>query len=196
MKTCSFAEAVALLQACGVGVLPTDTVYGIVARAADSVAVARLYALKRREHKPGTVIAADSDQLIALGLEEKVIRTVEHLWPNPISLVMSADSRLKYLHQGVGSLAVRVPDDERLRRLLRQTGPLLTSSANQPGEPVATCMEEARRYFGDKVDFYVDGGDMRTKAPSTIARLENGKMTVLREGAVKLPDAARNYSEG
>lgn len=194
MKTCSFDEAAALLQTGAIGVIPTDTVYGIVAKAADAGAVARLYTLKRRERKPGTVIAANSAQLIGLGLEKVTIRAAEHLWPNPVSLVVPADERLEYLHQGVGSLAVRVPDNIPLREFLERTGPLLTSSANQPGEQVAADIHEAWRYFGDTVDFYVDGGNLRAKSPSTIVQVIGGTLTVLREGAVKLSDAARSQS--
>jgi tRNA threonylcarbamoyl adenosine modification protein (Sua5/YciO/YrdC/YwlC family) len=192
MKTCGFDEAADILKAGGVGVIPTDTVYGIVAGAADAAAVVRLYALKRRERKPGTIIAASAEQLIGLGLDEGAIRAAEHLWPNPISLIVAANQRLDYLHQGVGSLAVRIPDDARLRALLERTGPLLTSSANQPGEAVAADMHEAQDYFGDSVDCYVDGGNMTGRAPSTIVRIEGTKVVVLREGAVSVPQGSQN----
>jgi L-threonylcarbamoyladenylate synthase len=146
-----------------VGVLPTDTIYGIVARAEDPKAVARLYALKQREGKP------------------------VHLWPNPISLVLPAPASLHYLDQGKQSLAVRVPQHEALARLLQQTGPLLTSSANWPGEAAATTMEEAQDYFGDEVAFYVDGGNTRQQLASTVGRLlPNGTIEVLRQGSAHI----------
>ena len=182
----SFDEAVAILNKGGVGVLPTDTVYGLVARAVDKSAVVRMYALKHREHKPGTVIAASVEQLVELGLNEANIRAAAHLWPDSVSLVAGAGDELAYLHQGLDSLAVRVPKDAGLRAVLEQTGVLVTSSANAPGEPTSVNLDEAWAYFGDTVDFYVDGGDMSGRAPSTIVRVMDGRVEVLRQGAVRI----------
>ncbi|HSX01005.1 MAG TPA: L-threonylcarbamoyladenylate synthase, partial [Candidatus Saccharimonas sp.] len=173
-------EAVAVLMCGGVGVLPTDTVYGLAAMASDRQAVERLYALKRREHKPGTLIAASVEQLVELGIAERHLRRVQHLWPNSLSVVVEAGDELEYLHMGLASLAVRVPGDETVRAWLEVTGPLLTSSANQPGEPTAQCLAEARAYFGETVDFYVDGGDLSKREPSTVIRIAGGRVEVLR----------------
>src|SRR5476649_23730 len=104
MKTSDYHETISWLKSGAVGVMPTDTVYGLVARAADRKAVARLYALKHREHKPGTVIAASVEQLVELGLNEADLQVVRHLWPDSLSLIISAGDELTYLHQGLDSL--------------------------------------------------------------------------------------------
>lgn len=171
-----------LLNGC-VGVLPTDTVYGLVCRAGDEAAVARLYALKKREAKPGTLIAADIGQLANLGIKARYLKPVTHYWPNPISIIIPT-AGLEYIHQGVGSLAVRIPADQPLQTLLARTGPLLTSSANQPGEPEPADIAGAKEYFGDSIDFYVDGGDMSGRKPSTLIRIVDDAVEVLRQGAV------------
>lgn len=172
-----------------IGVIPTDTVYGIVARAADQAAVAKLYQLKSREHKPGTLIAADIDQLVELGLKRRYLTAVEQFWPGPVSVVIpAANPSLAYLHQGKLSLAVRIPEDENLQKLLAQTGPLLTSSANQPGQPPAGTVAQAKKYFGDQVDFYIDGGDLSGRQPSTLIRIVDDAIEVLRPGPAKIPD--------
>ncbi len=172
-----------------IGVIPTDTVYGVVACASDKEATARLYALKKRDDKPGTLIAADISQLETLGLKHRYLKAVEQFWPGAVSVVIPvSDPALEYLHRGRASLAVRIPDDKKLRALLKRTGPLLTSSANQPGEPPATTAMEAKKYFGDKVDFYVDGGDLTGRQPSTIIRILDDAIEVLRPGAVKIDD--------
>lgn len=169
-----------------IGVIPTDTVYGVVARAADRTAVARLYDLKHRERKPGTLIAADIDQLVSLGIKRRYLKAVEQFWPGAVSVVIPVGPELEYLHQGMGSLAVRIPDHQPLRQLLLMTGPLLTSSANQPGEPPATTAAEARNYFGTAVDFYDDGGDLSGALPSTVVRMVDDAIEVLRPGAVTI----------
>jgi len=177
-------EALAKLLAGGVGVMPTDTVYGLVARAGNREAVARLYALKRREHKPGTIIAASVQQLIDLGVEEHYLRRVEQWWPNSLSVETPLGSHLAFLHQETGRQGLRVVADKRMQHILKQTGPLVTSSANQPGEPGSTTIKEAYNYFYNSVDFYVDGGDMSGRAPSTIIRITDDIIEIIREGAV------------
>ncbi len=180
-------HVVELLRRGSVAVVPTDTVYGIVARAEDKQAVAKLYQAKHREGKPGTLIAANIEQLEKLGLDAELLSRVAHLWPNPLSLVLPAGPELAYLHQGGDSLAVRIPKDEGIRILLAQTGPLLTSSANMPGEPPAITLGEAEAYFGDTVDFYVDGGDLSGREPSTVARItDDHAIEVLRQGAARI----------
>lgn len=182
-------EVIRLLNDGAVGILATDTVYGIVGAANNVKAVAALYAAKHREGKPGTLIAADIFQLETLGIAKNFLERAEAFWPGPVSVVLPVGKELSYLHQGRGSLAVRVTANERLQKLLAQTGPLLTSSANMPGEPTATNIDEAERYFGDTVDFYVDGGLVEGSTPSTVLKLEaDGTKTILRQGAVLIDD--------
>jgi len=186
MKTTSVEEAVKQLQSGAIGVMPTDTVYGLVARAADPAAVARLYEAKHREHKPGTVIAASIDQLVELGVKRRYLKAVEHLWPNPLSIVLPVGADLYYLTQDVTSLAVRIPANQAVRELLEETGPLVTSSANQPGEQPASTIAEAEAYFGENSDFYVDGGIRDPAKSSTVIRVVDDAIEVLRQGELKL----------
>jgi L-threonylcarbamoyladenylate synthase len=180
-------RVVELLRAGSVGIIPTDTIYGLVARAEDQAAVTRLYALKHRERKPGTLLAATVEQLIELGVSGPMLRMVEHLWPNPVSIVIPAAPHLAYLDQGLGDLAVRIPKGNDLQQLLQQTGPLVSSSANPPGGVPAADVDEAQQYFGQQVDFYVRGGG-HNSPPSTVARLyANGRLETLRPGAVTIP---------
>jgi L-threonylcarbamoyladenylate synthase len=171
-----------------IGIIPTDTLYGVVCSAAQPEAVTRLYALKKREQKPGTVIAATIDQLVELGVPRRYLTAVQQFWPNPISVVIPLGDHLQELHAGKGSVAFRVPDNDQLMDLLRQTGPLLTSSANHPGEQPATTISEAENYFGNQVDFYVDGGDLSGAKPSTVIRMVDDAVEVLREGALTVTE--------
>lgn len=177
-----------LSQPGAVAVIPTDTVYGVVCRAADDAAVKRLYLLKQRASKPGTIIAATIEQLEGLGLKRRYLTAVQEFWPGAVSVVIPCGAELETLHQGSLSLAVRLPAQPALRALLAQTGPLLTTSANQPGQPVSVTIEQAQRYFGKNVDFYIDGGDISDHLPSTIIRVVDDAIEVLRPGAVDIND--------
>lgn len=168
-----------------VGVIPTDTVYGLVASAHNQEAVERLYRLKNRERKPGTLIAASIDQLHDLGVSDELLGRLAPYWPGPLSAVLPIGDTFSYLHQGLGDIAMRVVANDDIRQLLEQTGPLMTSSANHPGAPGATTIEEAWDYFHNLVDFYVNGGDLSDRPPSTVVKFRpDNTLEVLRQGAV------------
>jgi L-threonylcarbamoyladenylate synthase len=152
-------------------VLPTDTVYGLVCSAHIPEAVSRMYEIKKRDGKPGTIIAGSVEQLITLGFAGRDVERAAQFWPDAVSVVMLAGEKLSYLHMGLDSLAVRIPKPEWLRELLIQTGPLATTSANFPGDPTVTHVEQAKELFGEQVDLYVDGGDLSGAQPSSIIRL-------------------------
>lgn len=182
----SFDEAIKALKAGAVGVIPTDTLYGIVACADNEEAVRKLYAAKNRDHKPGTVIAASVEQLIGLGIPARYLRPIEQFWPNPVSVVLPHS--LKYLHSGLGAQPFRVPLDAELYNVLLEIGPLLTSSANQPGKEPAVNVTEAINNFGNTIDFYVDGGDLSGREASTIIRVVDDAIEIVRQGAFKISE--------
>lgn len=179
-------EVTRLLQKGAVGVIPTDTVYGLVCLAADQAAVERLYMLKSRELKPGTIIAATTDQFAAIGIPKRYVAGAQRYWPGAVSV--ETPHSIAYLHQGTGRQALRIPDDKPLLSFLGKVGALQTTSANQPGKPVAETVEEAEAYFGEAVDFYVDGGELRGRPASTIIRIVDDAVEILREGAVKIDE--------
>lgn len=184
-KQVGLHEAAELLASGAVGVIPTDTVYGLAANATNEAAVTRLYKLKSRERKPGTLIAASVAQLEALGINKDSLSLAMPYWPGPLSVVLPYTNRA-YLTQGVGSLAIRVVTDPQVQALLSKTGPLITSSANLPGEPESKNIRNAMDYFGNTVDFYVDDGDRSGRLASTIVKITPDGLEVLRQGAIHL----------
>jgi L-threonylcarbamoyladenylate synthase len=190
--TLNDTELVALLRAGAVGVIPTDTVYGLVSSVYNAPAVTRMYGLKAREKKPGTSIAASVGQLAELGIDPAVLERAAIYWPNSISIVMAAGPQFSYIHQGLGDSPFRVVKDSALQSLLTAVGPLVTTSANDPGQTPATNFKEAQNYFGDSVDFYVDGIELTNRPSSTIIRInEQGTIDIIREGAVRLTKDGR-----
>jgi L-threonylcarbamoyladenylate synthase len=176
-------EVVAMLRRGAVGVLPTDTLYGAVASTALPDAIERLYKVRHRSSLKGCIILiADKDQASGLvewnGYGRKL---AGKYWPGPVSIVLPVSERTpSYLRPVEGTLAFRVPDKEALQTLLWHTGPLFAPSANLAGMKPAATIEEAQKYFGDSVDFYVDAGDLSGNKPSTLIRQNNGDVEVLR----------------
>ena len=174
-----------LLKSGAVGILPTDTVYGLVAPALHASSVERLYSLKQRERQPGTTIASSTEQLQAVGFQSDDLRRADRYWPNAISVEMTATDIHMYLKKGQDHMAARIPSDTVLVELLEKTGPLMTSSANTPKLPTSRTIGEAMNYFGDEIDFYVDAGDLGERPPSTIIGFDaQGSVVVYRQGAV------------
>lgn len=185
----SLIESADALREGQVGVMPTDTVMGLVAPAHNKEAVNRLFRIKKREQKPGTILSDSVDDLVQLGLRKRYLQAVAQYWPNPISVVIPcASTDLAYLHQGKQSLAVRIPSDTALRAVLQQTGPLVTTSANLPGQPPAKTTTEAQRYFGKEVDFYVQQEVPIEREASTVIQVLDDTIEVLRQGAVILDE--------
>ncbi|HZM63890.1 MAG TPA: L-threonylcarbamoyladenylate synthase [Candidatus Saccharimonadales bacterium] len=185
------AQVAAMLQKGAVGIIPTDTIYGIVTRAGDAQAVDRLYQLKQRpdEIRSGTVIAASVQQLVDLGIDRAAIQQVAHLWPNPLSIELPVPEELSHLYQSGAHRAFRVVADPQVQAFLHKTGPLLTTSVNRSGMPPATNLAQAQAYFGDKVDLYVQGGELGNRPPSTVAVFKDDKVQVVRPGAVTINES-------
>ena len=180
-------DNIKILKNGGVGVIPTDTVYGIACTAFSKEALDSLFEAKGRdENKPPVVlISAISDlDLFGIVLNNFEKEFVSKYWPGKISIIFTIKPELSFLDKSLG-LAIRFPTDEKVLEFLRQTGPLATSSANIQGQPPAKNIAEAQKYFGDKVDFYEDGGTLDS-APSTLVKIVGGKVEVLRHGAVEI----------
>jgi L-threonylcarbamoyladenylate synthase len=184
----SFQEAIEAIRRGGIGIMPTDTLYGLVGSALSTEAMERIYAVRRRDHgKPLIVLVADAEDVerFDIVVSSRDRELLAKWWPGKVSVALPCVSeRFRYLHRGSGALAFRCPDVPELRALLREVGPLVAPSANPQGEPPAETIEDARRYFGESVDFYVDGGRLSGE-PSTLVRLSDGSVEVLRRGAVR-----------
>jgi L-threonylcarbamoyladenylate synthase len=182
-KSITDPEVVAILRRGAVGVLPTDTLYGIVASTAFPDAIDRLYEVRHRSSLKGCItLIADKDQASNLVEWSSFDRKLaSKYWPGPVSIVLPVvEYTPEYLHPVHNTLAFRVPDNEGLRALLWHTGPLFAPSANPAGMKPAATIEKAREYFGNDVDFYVDAGDLSGNQPSTLIRQKNGDVEVLR----------------
>ncbi|MEI6528120.1 MAG: L-threonylcarbamoyladenylate synthase [bacterium] len=171
----------------GVGVIPTDTVYGLACSAFNESALERMFEIKgRAENKPPVVLIAEMKDLEKFGAElsDRAKILVTKFWPGPVSIILPIKKELAYLDKGLG-LAIRLPDNSQLRDFLKKTGPLATTSANLQGQPPAKNIEEARKYFGRRVDFYKEGCDLSQTA-STLVKVKGDKVEILRQGTLRI----------
>ena len=179
-------KIVELLQYGGVGLLPTDTIYGLSGLALDEQAVRRIDKLKGRDsNKPFIVLISNIKMLDLLSISLNQVEAVKPYWPGALSVIFPAPAAPGWLQRGTGSLAVRLPDNRKLRDLITQIGPLISTSANIKGAELAASADEAQEIFRGQLDFYVDFGELDNQ-PSTLAAVKNGKLKVIRPGAVKI----------
>src|SRR3989338_6719394 len=158
---------ICLLKTGGVAVMPTDTLYGIVGRANNVSIVERIYAIRKRNpKKPCIILIGDINELEKFSVDITLARTVlASVGGKPTSFVHDCvDEKFKYLHRGTKTLAFRIPAQESLQKLLKETGPLIAPSANPEGLEPAKNIAEAKKYFGGEVDLYIDGGEIKGKA--------------------------------
>ena len=186
----SVAHAAELLRAGKLVAIPTETVYGLGANALDEAAVRRIFEAKGRPFSSPLIVHV-SDIATARSLASNWPREAEALaarfWPGPLTLVCRQQGSLMWdLGETLGTVAVRMPDDEVALAVLERTGPLAVSSANLTSMPAATDADQAEKMLGSAVSVIVDGGASPGGEASTIIDVTVAKGRVLRLGALSL----------
>ena len=180
-------------------VMPTDTVYGLAADAFSPQAVAILLAAKGRGRSmppPVLIPRIGTMEGLAVDIPDDARRLAEKYWPGPLTLIFHAQPSLSWdLGDTLGTVALRVPDDQLALDLLTATGPLAVSSANRTGQPSAQTASEARSQLAESVEVYLEGGfrplEGTAATPSTIVDATGLRLRVVREGAISLAEIKR-----
>jgi L-threonylcarbamoyladenylate synthase len=183
------AAAIAALRGGEVAVIPTDTVYGLVASVEDERGTRALYAAKGREaRRPSAILFASVDELLLRvpELPPDAVAAAQDLLPGPVTLVVANPGRrYPWLNeQRPDTLGVRVPDVTGPgREILDALGALVATSANLPGGPDPRSLHDVPAELVAAVGAVVDGGSLGG-APSTVVDLTGFEPLVLREGAI------------
>src|SRR5205823_3531505 len=115
-------------------------------------------------------------------LTEKQRVFLQKSWPNPLSVILPCiNPKFEYLHRGKKSLAFRMPKNDSLLELIKKVGPLVAPSANFEGSLPSRTVNEAKKYFGEEVAIYIEGGELNGR-PSTLIEFEKDNIKVLRQG--------------
>ncbi len=193
----ALAEAAAVLRAGGTVAVPTETVYGLAARADSDAAVAAIYRAKGRpDFNPLIVHVTGVEQAESLALFDARARLlVRHFWPGALTLVLPLrpDAGLAAaVTAGLPTIALRCPAHPVMQSLLAATGlPLAAPSANRSGGVSPTCADHVSASLGGKVDLILDGGACAAGIESTIVALrDEGQWQVLRPGPISEAELA------
>lgn len=170
-------------------VYPTETFYALGASLPCPLALSRVYSVKGRDpSKPLPFIASSIPQALEM-LEDKsetLLRLAVRFWPGPLTIVGRASGGVPAFACALdGSIAIRVSAHPAARALARFSGfPMTATSANFSGEPPARLLADIPRKLLGLVDCALDAGLLPGGLPSTIVRIEECRVRVLREGAV------------
>jgi len=183
----AIALALSVLEAGGLVVLPTDTVYGLAALLGNANAIARIYQAKERsENKAIAVLVGDLEQvdLIASELTPVARRLAQAFWPGALTLVVPRRPDLPENLSLLPTVGVRMPDHDFARALLRRAGPLATTSANLSGGPNPRTAQEVLAQLDGRIELVLDGGEAPGGVPSTVVDCTGPAISILREGAI------------
>ena len=183
------AIAAEIIRNGGLVAIPTETVYGLGANGLDENAVASIFAAKGRpQDNPLILHVAQSSEIekFCHSIPASAYTLAEKFWPGPLTMVLPArDIVPKRTTGGLNTVAVRCPDNDTTRAIIRLSGvPIAAPSANLSGKPSTTTAAHVLHDHDGKIDAIVDGGPCRVGVESTIVDLTAGRPRLLRPGGI------------
>ena len=186
-------KAAELIKQGKIVIFPTETVYGIGANGLDEQAVKKLYNIKQRPlNKPISLLVSNMEMvdLIAKDITETEYKIMEKFFPGPLTIILKKKSIVSdIVTSGQETVGVRMPSGETARKLVEFAGvPIAAPSANITGEPSGTNLQEIKKYFDGKADYFIDGGESELGVSSTIVQVIDGQIQILRQGSITLEE--------
>ncbi|MBN2361457.1 MAG: threonylcarbamoyl-AMP synthase [Deltaproteobacteria bacterium] len=177
----------------GLVCLPCESTYRIVADLTNEVAVNRLMQSKRRTRQAPSLVFIDGEKMlyqVAARVDPVTLRLARQLWPGPLTILFDPHPGLparvaKQLTKATGNLGVRVPQSLLLRRIVGGVKrPLLVSSANREARQGAGSAAQVRKNFANRIEIFIEAGDLRPGPASTVVAIVDGQVKVTRPGAI------------
>ncbi len=174
LDTADVNEIVRRLLNKEVGLLPTDTIYGVHGLMNEAAIKERIYQIKKRpESMPHITLISNLNQLepFTIKIDKYTKQQMKIYWPGANTLILDCDDGI--------ARSFRLPNNEFLVGVIDKAGPLISTSANLHGAETPKTIEECEKLFGDQVDFYVDGGELNNP-PSNIYKISNEQTIKIR----------------
>ena len=186
------------LEKGGAVVLPTETVYGLFAKALDEKAVDYVYQLKRRPRdKALNLNVASLDDILNFSKNQPsyLQKLVDSFLPGPLTIILEANDKVPYwVNSDLTTVGFRMPSHPVTLELIREFGPLIGPSANISGQDSGVTYKEILQDFNQNVlgledDAFLTGQD------STIIDLSGSKVKILRQGSITREDILAKIPE-
>ncbi len=177
----------------GLVLFPTETVYGIGANALNDEAVRKIFIAKgRAQDNPLILHIASLDMLdeIAENISELEYKLMDAFWPGPLTIILNKKKDIANEATCNGdTVGVRMPSNRIAYELIKRAGvPIAAPSANISGRPSGTNIDDIFEELEDKVDFIINGGESEIGLESTVVRVINDEIKILRPGRITKED--------
>ncbi|MGV3125533.1 L-threonylcarbamoyladenylate synthase [Streptococcus orisratti] len=187
-----------ILETGGAVILPTETVYGLFAKALDEQAVEHVYALKRRPRdKAMNLNVGDFETILTYSEDQPpyLKKLYDQYLPGPLTIILKAnDSVPAWINSGLSTIGFRLPNHPKTLELIKKTGPLIGPSANISGQESGKVFLQIQQQFSEMVSGFEDDNAL-TGLDSTILDLSGEKARILRQGAITKEELTRTLPE-
>lgn len=168
-------------------IFPTDTVYGIGCCIDDIENIKKIYAIKHRSlDKPLACLCADEQQIQQIAQTDEVtLKLIRAFLPGPLTIILKAQSEITK-KIGYTTIGVRIPDCKETINLLKENGPMLTTSVNESGQVALNSYDEIQKQYGSMVDLILPPTQVSSNIASTVIKIIDHQISVIREGSITL----------
>ena len=193
-------KAADIIKNGGIVLFPTETVYGIGADAFNDEAVSKIFIAKgRSQDNPLILHISDMCMLdvIVKDVSEMEYKLMDAFWPGPFTIILNKkDNIAKVATCNGNTVGVRMPSNKIAHDLIKLAGvPIAAPSANVSGRPSGTKIVDIISELNDKVDYVIDGGETDIGLESTVVRVINNKVKILRPGKITREDIEKVISD-
>ena len=179
-----------IIEKGGIAVFPTDTVYGIGCNPYNVNSIKKIYEIKSRAEVKSLPVLAYSLDIVKeiTSIDKFTEKIIKKYWPGPLTLILEVtDQKLKKALNLQNKIAVRIPESKCTLKLLEKCELVVGTSANISGNSPYTdpddCIKNIKNY-----DLFLNGGTITSRGESTIIEIEDEKIKIIREGALKIED--------
>ena len=176
-----------VLKEGGIVAFPTDTVYGLACDCFNKKAIEKLYQIKERPaYKPINVLTNSVEKMykVVEGINNKELELISKYMPGDLTLILNKNNKVpSILTAGIDTIGVRIPDNKIALKILENfKNPLAVTSANKSGKESSLEVADFIDIFNNQIDIIIDGGKTPIGVSSTIAKVKEDKIKILRQG--------------
>ena len=179
-------------------ILPTETVYGIFAKALDQEAVDYIYELKRRSREKALNLNVANEEGVRIYSKNQpsyLTKLIDSFLPGPLTIILQANEKVPdWIHSGMSTVGFRMPAHPKTLELIRKYGPLVGPSANLSGHASGTKYEAIIKEFDQVIPGFEDDAFL-TGQDSTIIDISGAKARILRQGSITKADLLAQVPE-
>lgn len=186
-------EIAEIIKKGGIGIIPTETVYGIGANGLDEKTVEKIYIAKgRKQDNPINLLVNNIEMVekVAKNITELEYKLMKAFFPGPFTIVLNKkDAVPNIVTANQDTVGVRMPKNDIALKLIEYAGvPIAAPSANISGKPSGTDVKDIYTDFKDKVDFMIDAGESNIGIESTIVKVIDNIPHILRPGSITVEE--------